>query len=472
MADSFAVLVAPCSQAEAEAGTDNIRPMTALRTKQQSYELGANEGILSKKNLLYNFTTIPDTDIDGVPEFGATPNYDEVSLLTGLYFDQDRSTFVCGRLNHRGTFPTNLAQYSIVAGWATFCVDATDNERGENAKGSVAMGYQCLAGGGFASSIGFSNFVGNSGFLYGHRNWNGGIRRTIVSHDFTDYNTPGSVVVAGDRTTEFAAGTIVALRYRSDVDSINVAMNRVTSSSYSSPNTTINLDFPLVFEIVDASVLDSQDRLQKSYISTFGVGGQGFALGIENYIEGDASWAVGGANDTIGNRSGAIGRGVATRNKAEIGMSGGGVIDGTTVRLGQKSFWQLQGVTTSVTPKVLTLDGGAESQYVNTISLQNQSCLNATIRVACKSQYNGCYFKTWHNVVLEHQEDGTTTIVDAGTPVEFSKESHMASNAAVLSVAGDGLIRITVTGSIYKDIWSVIIEGALTGMTRPVNINA
>ena len=35
MADSFAVLVAPCSQDEAEAGTNNDKPVTPLRTKQQ-----------------------------------------------------------------------------------------------------------------------------------------------------------------------------------------------------------------------------------------------------------------------------------------------------------------------------------------------------------------------------------------------------------------------------------------------------
>ncbi len=45
MSDSFAILVSPCSQAEAEAGTDNIKPMTPLRTKQ--FLDGQSEGLAS-----------------------------------------------------------------------------------------------------------------------------------------------------------------------------------------------------------------------------------------------------------------------------------------------------------------------------------------------------------------------------------------------------------------------------------------
>ena len=426
--------------------------------------------VQNKKDLLWNLDTIPNFDTDGLPD----PLDADAVRLSGLYFDESRSHFRAGRVNHRNCFSASDAQYSLVGGWACQATDATEASDGSGGKGATSSGYQTIVSGGYGTGFGFNNLLANGGFVSGFLNWVGGQRRQITAHTFTNDQSASTVRVAGNRTAEFPAGKLVVVRSWADAVSPGLGLNRVVSSSFASSETTIVLAAPLDFQMADGSTPDIHGDMQRSWISVLGNGAVGFAFGANNWALGGYSTCLGISNQAHNTYSFCVGKDTSSRSKGEIAMGGGSMLDGTAKRYTQKSNWHLKTITTNNTPKILTLDGNAESTFVNTIHTQNESSMNVSVRVCGVDQWGQRqYSKNWQDVAILHKQNGDTSIEFVSTPVEMIGANAITGAAATLGVAADGKIEVTVTGHASTPVlWTAWVEGIIHGWTIPSAINS
>lgn len=433
---------------------------------------GSLTGVQNKQDFLWNLDTIPDFDVNGLPD----PLDPKAVNLTGMYFNEDRSHFFAGRKNHRNCFSAEDAQYSAVFGWGCYALDSTGSAKGANGKGAIAGGYQTVVCGSYGTGFGFSNLLPNSGFVAGFNNWAGGARRQITGHTFTNDQSTSTIKVAGDRTAEFPSSTLIGIRAFSPSASPYVGINRVTSSSFSAGETSIVLDAPLDFQIADATTADSHGDLQKSWICTLAGGPErAFCFGLNNWSLGSYSTCVGVASASYNTYSFAFGKDAVSRNKSEMALGGGAILDGDTKRYGQKSIWYFKRKTTNNTPIELTLDGNAPSEFVNTLRTQNESVMNVSVKVsAIDVAGQKTYGKNWDNVLILHKQNGDTSVEFQSTAVEMNTGSNVISGASVaLSVAADGKLVLTATGHASTAcLWYAVVEGTIQGWTVPSGINS
>lgn len=449
--------------------SDTLKITKAALLEGADIATSVNGGINNKKDFLWNYDSIPNVETWGVPNVITHPNR---YYLMGMYYRYDRNHFRVGRINEKDAFPTTDAQYSFVTGWGTHAVDPNETVDGFQSKGNFVSGYQCTSAGRYGTNSGFNNILGNGGTMLGWGNWSGGIRYQINGQTFTYDTVPGIVTVSGNVTSVFTANKIVACKIHKSTDE-TVTLNRVVSSSYSAPNTTIYLKAPLPFLYVNDVALDLHDKLNYSWITTLGEGTTGgTTLGIDNFTGGNYSTTLGVANYTFNNYGVAIGKQAYTRNYGEIAMGSGMIINGTNLRFSQKSEWHLKGYTTSITPLELTLSSEAVSQYVNTLSLQNNTTVSLRIRVvAYTAYYQEGWAKYWDNVVIVNPSNNTPRIVVESTPVTTSETNTAAFNAAV-TVGANGKVLITVTGIATREVdWTAWVEGIYVGIDAPSKIN-
>lgn len=449
--------------------SDTAKFPTAILLEGADIATSVNGGINNKKDFLWNYDSIPNVETWGIPNPITQPNR---YYLMGMYYRYDRNHVRIGRINEKDAFPTTDAQYSAVFGWGTHAVDPNETVDGFQSKGNLVAGYQCTSAGRYGTNSGFNNILGNGGTMLGWGNTSGGVRYQINGQTFVNDSLPAIITVSGNVTSTFTTNKIVVIRLHKSDDE-TVTLNRVVSSTYSAPNTIINLKAPLPFQYVNDVALNAYDKLNYSWISTLGEGTTGAnTIGIENFSGGSYSTTLGVANVTHNAYGVAIGKQAVTRNKGEIAMGSGQIINGTSLRFSQKSMWHLKGYTTSTTPLELTLDGKAVSQYVNTLSLQNNTTVSLSIRVvAYTSYYQEGWAKYWDNVVIVNPSNNTPRIVVESTPVTTSETNTAAFNAAV-TVGANGKIIITVTGIATREVdWTAWIEGVYVGVDPPSKIN-
>jgi len=436
---------------------------------------GTNVGqstISNKRDLLWNFDAIPNVARDGVPD-GSDSNF---TGLRGLIFDETRSHLIFGRINQRLAYEEFLAQYAVSGGWSAQCIDVTAGLDGSGSKGNAAIGYQVLAGGNGAHSFGTNCLSLNEGQARGRGCVAGAYGKAqILSTNWVNQETAISVVVATDVTAIYTAGSAVAIKMNASGQTQGVLLNKVVSSSYSAPNTTIVLHGPIPYQIGDLNTPDTYGLQYYSYIYKFGSGAVGgTAEGLESFSEGNYSQARGVGCVSYGAYSSATGRQAITKNLGEQGFSSGMIVDGTSLRWGQISRWHLKRKTTTGTATQLTLDGNAANGFVNMIRTQNNTILTCKVVVNgfCWSNQEG-YSKIWDNVVLRHKSNGTTTILHESTPVEVT-ETTTAGYMVALSAAADGelIVTVTATQDPNRDVfWHASVEGVIAGYNAPTKIN-
>lgn len=421
----------------------------------------------NKLDYLWNLDTIPNFDVDGIPD----PLDEDALRLSGFYYAQERSHFRAGRIYELGAFPTSDAQYSSVFGWACAAVDVNEANDGHGSKGSFAAGYQCISSGFFANAQGFNNVTANGGLTLGWENRSGGVEYQVIGQNYVNNETLCYVRISGNQTSLFPDNLIIALKmYKTGADR-TLLLNRVLSTSYTAGGdyTTINLKAPLSFQYADDTTLDIHGFLNKSYVIRLAQSGTGnFLIGINNRVSSNYATAIGVGNKVFNDYGLSLGKDAYSKNRGEIAMGSGLIIDGNETRYSQKSQWHLKALTTNISPVEMTLDSKILSNYNNNIVLQNNTALNASIRISAYMATGGeAYAKTWHDVIIRHKPDGTMTILHESTPLVVT-ETNTASFTAVLSVAVDGKIKINVTGHAANKVnWTAWIEGVITGVDVP-----
>ena len=410
-------------------------------------------------------------NLDHIPNFptdGIAGDVDHASLR-GLFLSQARSHFKAGRINHQAHFRDYLAQYSACFGWSCDAVDADNGGGvGDQTKGQFHAGYGNVGAGANAVSAGLYNFVGNTGIAFGLHNVLGGQRFTILAHTFPGVATLGNIVeVQGDRTAIFVAGKLIAVQLVASGQSTQVQVDMVVSSSYAAGTGRTSIVLVCPHDFQNADYTDSDGFDQVGFVSVLGTGGQNnVALGRRNVIEGSANYVIGDDCHGISPYGGLLtGRQAYGKNRLQRAWSTG-LLAGN---LAQENQWQLKATTTSATPVVATIDGGAANTYLNQIILGEGSALMVSAQVAAirNNQNDAALFTIKAAVVCDGS--GTLTILSQATTAEGSTAALNAATV-VLQVGAGKALQPLCTGVAGANIrWVVTITATEAGTGVPTN---
>lgn len=426
--------------------------------------------VSNKKNFLVNFDTIPDFPTDGITE-------DANRLrLAGIYFNQVRSSWYMGRVNHYNNYANYLGQYASQGGWSCQAVDPTGDAEGDQAKGQTLFGYGNLGGGPFSVGLGMYNSLLNTGFSIGRYNILGGTLNEVVVHNWTSTTAATSFEVSGDKTGTFSAGTLVATHITASGLTSSTVVNQVLSSSYSgaTSRTTVNLRSPLEYQTATTSTayLDSDNIRHVGWISLFGSGAQNtVALGDWNQTRASSSFILGMNNLTLGSRQVALGKQAVAKSNGECAFSTGYLYDGTSPRVSQESKWTVKRKTTDATANTpLTIDGNAPSTYTNQIVMEEGSVYQLDIQVAViRANGNEAGGFTF-NATVHRDNSGNITILGQSTPTS-RLTAGISSASVVLGLdTTNKAIQVQVTGvSSVSLYWTAVVKAAVAMFTVPIN---